>query len=99
MKMNEELPADVGSVLTQLLDEAREALKNENKSLFQRILRTVRTVVENKIPIENLKSSLLHGCDRIESLRSAPSENTEVIIAEYLRQMYQRLSTRISTSH
>lgn len=89
-----DLPADVRSVLTQLLAEARTAAAERNVSTVADAVGSVERVATNKVPESEARDRLLHGCREIDRLLDglepplSPDERGRITIAvEYLRSM------------
>lgn len=92
-----DLPADVESVLSQLLAEAATAAEGGDVDTVGRVVDTVATVTTNKVPESPLRERLLFGCDAVDRLIGgvdpddplAPARGA--VAAEYLRGMADRV--------
>lgn len=83
-----DLPADVSAVLEQLLAEGQTAIASEDLETARDVVSTAETVSENKLPEGQLRSQLLHGCQRTRvRLDEADAETAR----EYLEAMERRL--------
>ncbi len=93
-----EVPADVRSVLGQLLAESRAALTDGDTATARGAMDTVERVARNKLPESPLRERLLHGCQRVRALigdrdgDDGGDEHDDVQAAdEYLAAMERRL--------
>lgn len=82
-----ELPADVESVLTQLVESARVAVREGRPEDAVAAVETVRTVARNKLSDGERTRRLVHGCDRVADLAA----DDPPVAAEYLDAMRRRL--------
>ncbi|WP_321168143.1 hypothetical protein [Halobaculum saliterrae] len=83
----DDLPADVESVLTQLVESARVAVRDGRPEEAVAAVETVRTVARNKLPDGEHRRRLVHGCDRVADLAA----DDPPVAAEYLDAMRRRL--------
>jgi len=92
MHVPDELPSDVRAVLTQLFEEGETAIRSAEFETARQTVGTAETVCRNKLPEGDLRSQLLHGCDRVAvALDSTEGRNPDTA-AEYLRAMGRRLA-------
>jgi hypothetical protein len=64
----DEPPADVVTVLGQLLAATRTALAEGDRETATETLSSARTVATNKLPEGERRATLLHGFTRVQSL-------------------------------
>ncbi|QZX99575.1 hypothetical protein [Halobaculum rubrum] len=83
----DECPADVESVLTQLVESARVAVRDGRPEDAVAAVETVRTVARNKLSDGDHRRRLVHGCDRVADLAA----DDPPVAAEYLDAMSRRL--------
>ena len=83
----DDLPADVESSLTQLIEAARTALREGRTEEALSAVDTARTVARNKLAAGEHRDRLLHGCDRVDDLATADPS----VAAAYLDAMRRRL--------
>jgi len=83
----DELPADVESVLTQLVEAARLAVREGRAEDAVAAVETARTVARNKLSDDEYTQRLVHGCDRVADLAA----DDPTVAAEYLDAMRRRL--------
>jgi len=89
--VDDDIPADVQDTLVQLFDECGAALEAGDLRTAQETAASARSVATNKLPEGDLRSHLLHGCDRVEALLD-PEEEVEADAAgEYVAAMRRRL--------
>lgn len=81
--MGEDVPADVRSVLTQLLEATRTRLHEWDDEQARTTLATIETVATNKLPEGDRRARLLHGCERVR----ATLDDDPTTAIEYLRAM------------
>lgn len=81
--MADDVPADARSVLSQLIGETRERLREWDDEQALETLETIETVSRNKLPDGDRRDRLLHGCDRT---RATLADDPETAMA-YLRAM------------
>jgi len=81
--MNEADRTAVAESLTGLLDEAQSAARRGDEETVADVLTSVETVARNKIPDEDLRERLVHGCSRVAYLGG----DDPAAAAEYLRAM------------
>lgn len=93
-----DLPADVESVLSQLLAEAATAAEDGDVDTVVRVVDTVATVTTNKVPEGRLRERLLFGCQAVRRQivgvdPDSPFASTRgAVAAEYLRRMADRVA-------
>jgi hypothetical protein len=83
------LPPDVHQTLTQLLDNAGEALERGEFETARRTVETAAVVTENKVPAGETKARLQHGYRELEPLLA----DEPVVAGEYLRLMRKTVET------
>lgn len=88
--MTVDIPADVESVLTQLLGEAREAFERGDTETGVSATTSAASVARNKLPEGRLRGRLLHGCQRAEAV--ATTDDDAGVAAEYVASMEQLLT-------
>jgi len=89
--MTVDIPADVESVLTQLLGEAREAFERGDVETGVSATTSAASVARNKLPDGRLRGRLLHGCQRAEAVATTDDDDAGVA-AEYIASMEQLLT-------
>ncbi|MFC6785456.1 hypothetical protein ACFQFH_05875 [Halobaculum halobium] len=82
-----DIPADAESVLTQLVESARVAVREGRPEDAVAAVETVRTVARNKLSDRRRAQQLIHGCDRVVDLAA----DDPTVAAEYLDAMRRRL--------
>ncbi|WP_138007207.1 hypothetical protein [Halalkalirubrum salinum] len=87
--MSAEVPEDVRSTLMQLSTEAAERARDGNREPVLRILGTIETVAQNKLPVGDLQDRLLHGCAAVRQVAG----HEPLVAAEYLDSMAAILAT------
>lgn len=93
-----DLPADVESVLSQLLAEAADAAEAGDVDTVTAVVDTVETVTTNKVPEGPLRERLLFGCATVLCLLGDADPDGGLasgrgsVAAEYLRQMADRVA-------
>ncbi|UIO98544.1 hypothetical protein Hbl1158_08210 [Halobaculum sp. CBA1158] len=82
-----DLPADVESALTQLVESARVAVREGRTAEALAAVDTAHTVAENKLPPGDRRDRIRHGCERVADLAAADP----TVAAEYLDAVRRRL--------
>lgn len=82
-----DLPPDVRETLGQLFAAADEAVRERRTADGLSAVESARTVATNKVPDEELRARLRHGCDRVAELAAAEP----LVAAEYCRAMRDRV--------
>ncbi|WP_348610572.1 hypothetical protein [Halobaculum rarum] len=80
-------PADVESVLTQLVESARVAVREGRPEDAVAAVETVRTLARTKLSDDEHTQRLVHGCDRVADLAA----DDPPVAIEYLNAMRRRL--------
>jgi len=86
-----DVPPDVDSVLTQLFDEGRKAFERGEVATGVSAVTSAGTVARHKLPESPLRERLLHGCERVETVATAPDDD-HAVAAEYVAAMERRLA-------
>lgn len=89
--MPDEPPADVVTVLGQLLAATRTALADGDPETASETLASAETVATNKLPEGERRATLLHGCDRIRDLLEEAKDEDRDAAAEYITAMERHL--------
>ncbi|MFC7136815.1 hypothetical protein [Halobaculum litoreum] len=82
-----DLPADVEAALTQLVEAARDAVRDGRTDDALAAVDTARTVASNKLPAGDRRDRLVHGCDRVADLAA----DDPAVATEYLAALRRRL--------
>jgi len=88
----EDLPTDVRTVLDQLFTEGQRALEAEELDTVREAVTSAKSAITNKLPESELRTELLHGCERIAVLLDAEGDAEPAVAAEYLAAMERRLA-------
>jgi len=86
-----DLPSDVQTVLSQLLEETETALRTDEFDTARQTVQTAATVSRNKLPECELRGQLLHGCGEVAAALDPADGVEDDIAAEYVRAMVQRV--------
>lgn len=89
--MPDEPPADVVTVLGQLLAATGTALEEGDCETAGETLASAETVATNKLPEGERRAALLHGCGRIRDLLDEATDDDRDAAAEYVAAMERRL--------
>jgi len=92
--VTEDLPADVGETLAQLLTEGQAAIEEGEYDTARETIGTAKQVATNELPAGPLREQLLHGCARAAYLLDPDGELEAEAAAEYLAAMVRRLPDR-----
>lgn len=89
--MSEDIPPDVIAVLSQLFEEAHEALEVDDNETCRQTIESAEEVATNKIPEGELRGQLLHGCQRVRRLLDTEEDEEAEAAVEFLTAMQRRL--------
>jgi hypothetical protein len=79
-----DLPADVAATLSQLLAEGGEYARRRETGATLDVADTVARVAETKVPDEELRGQLVHGCARVRETAA----DEPLVAAAYLDSMH-----------
>jgi hypothetical protein len=82
-----DVPADVESVLLQLVREARGAFESGDGETGVAAITSAATVASNKLPESTLREQVVHGCDRTEAV----AEDGDLLVAAEYAASIERL--------
>jgi len=89
--VSDDLPSDVETVLSQLLEETETALRTDEFETARQTVQTAATVSRNKLPESELRGQLLHGCGEVVDALEPADGVKDDVAAEYVRAMIQRV--------
>lgn len=78
-----ELPADVSSSLSELLDRGTNAARSRDDRTLESVLDSVETLAHHDVADDEARETLLHGCQRARATMSSEP----LVAAEYLESM------------
>lgn len=83
------LPADVRAVLTQVFEEAADALEAGDTATARSLVSTGRTVTANKVPPGDRRAELLEGCRRVADVLAGDGNRGQrrALAAAYCRRL------------
>jgi len=85
-------PPDVRAVLVQLFAEGRKAIEADDTQTAQSVIDSAETVVRNKVPSEQRRKMLLHGCKRAKAGLDSADHDDHTAAVAYLTAMERRLN-------
>jgi hypothetical protein len=89
--VSEDIPADISAVLSQLFEEAREALREGETGTCLQAIESAEEVATNKLPESEFRGQVLHGCERVRHLLDGEDEQDAEAAQEFLTAMHRRV--------
>jgi hypothetical protein len=89
--VSEDIPADVSAVLSQLFEEAREALAEGETGTCRQAIESAEEVATNKLPESEFREQVLYGCERVRRLLDGEDEEDVEAAQEFLSAMHRRI--------